>query len=705
MLQFFHKYQKFFFLFTTIIVVSSFVFFGTYQAFGPNFKKESDEVAFVAMDGKKVRSSYLNAFSDFISSEGSPYHNKILSFNFLNDSVITREFLESGLAARIVAHFSDELEEELQSRLDKEKKYRPYVHPYFKSLCAESIWKQYAPEIAQNLLKLQKSSQAVDLETFETKVNLFLAEKKFPPTLLGQVLRYQEKDYSTLPPDPRLMKDDLRLFGYRDLRDWFGSRFIDSISQIIINTAALARQAGYRVTREEVLSDLLYRSEQTFDLIKNRTDLPVDNGYGLFQLYLRQKGIDEVKVVKVWEDVTLFRRLFHELGEAAFIDALPLQQFYNYAHEYLNLDLFQMPSHLRFQTLEELAQFEAYLDVTGEKRSSMLDLPLTFLPLEDIESRAPELVGKEYQLYVMGVTTQALEAKVNLKQMLEWEHDAQNWEKLASRFPELAEYAGTPFEALESVNSKGRKAIDSFARQQIVESHPEWIEEAMKNELMEEKKLFLTSKTRKPLPGITDPIALGELLDRENELIGYTQDGMNYYRILVKERSSDKEIMTYKRALQEKVLEEIAERVEGENLAKKVMEELSSALNLENLSDEERLPYRFATYLAEYRETQPEGDLAKQWKVEKTTKTLTRSQPSFISFDEASSLDPAEVSEVKAAAEEGAYFYCFLDKQSDVTPPLGKIRQNQELLSREVRQHYLEKVIAEMKEKKAFVFN
>ena len=43
MLNFFRKYQKIFFLFTTVIIVVSFLFFGTYQAIAPSFHSRGEE--------------------------------------------------------------------------------------------------------------------------------------------------------------------------------------------------------------------------------------------------------------------------------------------------------------------------------------------------------------------------------------------------------------------------------------------------------------------------------------------------------------------------------------------------------------------------------------------------------------------------------------------------------------------------------------
>ena len=70
-------------------------------------------------------------------------------------------------------------------------------------------------------------------------------------------MRYQEKQYNWLTPNPNLNQTDLSLFGYHTAEDWFGTHFTRLLSEFIINAAILAETQGYEVSKAEALADLV----------------------------------------------------------------------------------------------------------------------------------------------------------------------------------------------------------------------------------------------------------------------------------------------------------------------------------------------------------------------------------------------------------------------------------------------------------------
>ncbi len=657
MLHFFRKHQKYFFLFTTVIIVTSFAFFGTYQAFAPGFGRGggSDEVAFHSIDGKAVKRSYLDHMTRFLSREDWMHSAKIFDSNYLNDGIVSKDFLEGGLVQSLLAHFIEEYREELEARLAKEKNYKTYQHPYLSSLSAAGVWALFAPEIPEKLAFLQAAEDPIG--SFDARVSLFLAEKSFPPAFLTQVLRYQERDQLRAPGDPRLMKDVVSLFGYHDLSDWFGEHFVQSIAEVVINTAALARQKGYSVSREELLTDLLYKSQKTYDAISANVSLPADNGHDFFQLYLRYKGLDEPSAMRIWEDISLFRRMMQDVGSAALVDALPLEQFYRYANEHATIELYQMAPEYRFKNDDEAKVFAAYLEAVAPN-PGLKEIPEAYAEIELVEARSPELVGKRYRIYVGSVEKEALKAKVSTKETWDWE--LANWEQLKSAFPQLGMKEGSPFEILDKMEN--RKKIDAYAAGQIVEAHPEWIEEAVKEASMRETVLFLSSAGEKELlPGVADRAAFQKMLDTEGEVVGYTQDQKHYYRILVYERSEKEEILTFKEA-------------------KEVLKPSSA------------LPPSFAAYLERYRDA-PENAL---WKIEKKDVAVTRAKPTFITLEEVLAVDTGEFSQAAVDDREGAYCFRLKDVFVDTTIPMQKWIEAQELLAKEMRARFFEDVLVKI---------
>src|SRR5574338_404057 len=236
MFEFFRRYQRAFFIVITSVIVISFSFFGTYQAFQGG--QAEDKVAFTAVDGTKVLSSELNDMITFLSRDSGSYGNG------LNDGVVVTDLLQTGLGEVIAAKYMQEIGQELQPKLEREKRYTGYKHPRAPFLTADQIWSYYAPNIKKNLDRLKLVTQAAGADAFQARVALFLAEQNFPAAYLKQILRYQESTHKWLPQDATLAQQDLSLFGYHSAQDWFGRRFLELSAEFIINAAKVAERKG-----------------------------------------------------------------------------------------------------------------------------------------------------------------------------------------------------------------------------------------------------------------------------------------------------------------------------------------------------------------------------------------------------------------------------------------------------------------------------
>lgn len=694
MLHFFRKHQKFFFLFTTIIIVVSFIFFGTYQAFAPTTRGQTKDksVAFCTVDGKKIRNYYFNTLKEFLSSENWMAAKKIQDVNFLNDGVISKDFLETGFAKLLASNFSAEYVLELQKKHAREKEFSTYIHPKNPFLSAQNIWSVFAPEIPEKLTQLKQTENPASVEGFSTRVDLFLAERKFPPSYLTQIIRYQEKESIATGSDTRLQKETLSLFGYEDLNDWFGASFIDQVSHLVLQGAAVARKKGYTVSSEEALADLYERSGKMYEMLSERMPLPFQDGKEFFHAYVNQRGWEDATIVKIWQEVLLFRRIFHEVGHASLPDLFSLQSFYASAHENATLEVYQLPPELHLHTYEQLKKFETYLAAVGKEKKSPLDIPEHYADLAIIEKKAEELVGKKFELFVLEVQKKDLQSKVSLKETWEWENQIENWKRLQKEFSFLADKKGSPLDILDSLGKEERKKVDVFASGCIISAHPEWIEEKLKEDTLEEKILFLNAANKEPLPGIKDVKAFVKLLEEQDEVIGYTQDQEHFFRFLVKKRPENLEILTFKEASRGDVLDLLSKRFEIEDQVQKVIDALSHLYPQKGGVSEKKgdfyAIYRCVPLLQEYRSKPEVGGIRGQWEIIKKDKTFTRSEPGFIPLQEILKQTPGELSEIAIDAQEGPYYYRLLEKKKDSTFPIEKALQAQELLSLEARWHY-----------------
>lgn len=571
MLAIFRKYQRFLYLVITCVIVISFSFFGTYS--GLQNAQPADKTVFQAVDGSDVARSELEEMAAFI---GTDNEDKMLlggrwGPNFLNDGVVKKDFLETGLGVLLAKPFMNDLRSELLTRQQRERHYQSYKHPQAQFISAENAWNILAPEMNKRLADLRKVKDPATEEGFDARVNLFLAERRFPHPALRMVLGHQQKQYKWVAPDPNLNYIDLALFGYHTADDWFGSRFIRLVSEFIINSAIIAQEKGYTVSRKEALADLYRNAELSFQQNGSNPNLGVANAHQYFQEQLRRMGLDANRAAALWQKVMLFRRLFHDLGNSVWIDPYTLANFQHFAKETVEGSLYQLPENLRLTDFRDLQRFEVYLSAVADRPTSgmgMLELPKTWKPADQIVQETPELVQRRYVLEIAQVDKKNLQAKVGVKDTWDWQVQDHSWEKLKQKFPELGVKAGSNeqerYAALESLDQKTRSRVDAYSREQIVDEHPEWLDQA----LVEAEPVETVVGIRKKgnvgiIAGLIDPEELITLLDQypesRSKLEKYSADGQSFYRIAVKEKASGYEALTFEAAKNDGTLDRLVD--------------------------------------------------------------------------------------------------------------------------------------------------
>lgn len=568
MLEFFRRYQRFFFMIITFVVIVSFSFFGTYGTL--ESPQAEDPVVFTAVDGTPIKQSEIDQMTLFLGTDADDK----LAFggawgpNFLNDGVVRNDILTSGIGQQLIMHYRNQLKEELQTRLQKEKLYSPYIHPQAKFLSADAAWSYFAPDLKGAYDKMLQLPDGSSSDAVQARIYLFLAEKRFPHYALRHVLRYQEGQYQWITPDPNLDSEDLFLFSHHTLEDWFGRQFVQLSARTVIDGAKMAEQRGYVVTKAEALADLRQNAAESYRQMEGSNEVILGGVNGYMQEQLRRMGMDLSQATKVWRQVLLFRRLFHDVGSAVFVDSLPYKQFQSYAKESVAVDLYRLPPELRFSDFRTLAKFEMYLRSVSNSSSQQLPLPTQFLSAAEVVKKYPELVQKRYLVEIVEANKNQLQSKVPLKDTWAWETEPNNWGVLAEKFPDIGVTKPTDvdqrFLVLDKLDDKTRAKIDGFARAAIVDKHPEWLDEALSIATPTKTTLALRRKGGlSTIEGATDRDTLIQLLDNtpisteENKKapLHYSGDGVHHYLIRVLERSPDWEVMTLAEANGDNTLE------------------------------------------------------------------------------------------------------------------------------------------------------
>lgn len=534
------------------------LFFGTFSVLSSD-EKPKDPVIGHAIDGSAFHLSEVRALSRFIASDredlsGIP--------NFCNDGVIRNDLLRNGLADLLVASYFDPLKKGLSSRVERAKKFRPYVHPGAQILSAKAVWEHFLPSMNQDIALVQAETE-ITPKTFSLLSHLYQSQAHFPAETLRRILLIQQRQYKDLAFDPKLQRGDLSLFGFHTLSDWFGDDFIDLVSEFILNGAKLAEQKGFRVSLEEAKGDLSVIFEESMKQMKT-------SGTSHFPSkgqHLRKLGFDQQSAARLWRNVLLFRRYFQRFSQATFMDRLAYTDFASYVKETALLDLYQWPSALHLKTLDDLAQFQMYLSALFLPEKNPLHLPSQILPIEVVKQKFPELAPHLYRAKVTAVALPQVALRAPLREVWDWECDEKNWEFLKNQFRYLsnASTRAERFKVLETLDPKNRADIDTTVRVILTANHTEWISEALAQEPSEEKKLSIQGTS---LSHVEKPEMFFSLLsaasngdeEAKQKLLSYSDDGKVVYRIENIESLSST-ILTFKEAKESGVLSEMTNRV------------------------------------------------------------------------------------------------------------------------------------------------
>lgn len=756
MLNFFRKHQRIFFIVIGIVVVLSFSFFGTYSA-TTTATEAPDRTIGKALDGSSITLREVDAITRFLSSgyEDGQLLTPGRFPNLLNGSFVHKELLTTGLGLMLAEQYFDQLQDELQIRLQKAKAFRSYAHPQAPFLSAEAVWSHFSPLFVQHLETLRQSGPQATKQTLALLNALYMDQASFPPQFLQRVLSYQQSQYNWIQQDPELNRGNLSLFEFHSLEDWFGHKFLECVSQFLINSSILAQQKGYSVSDVEARTELYRNVYTAFQALSPKGEYSAKDVDEYFRQQLRLLNLDESSAVKITKKILLFKRLFNEAGNAVFLDALPYQKFASYAEEGLSVDLYQLPSDLRLHDFRSLLKFQFYLDAVSapKSRSGSLSLPKQLLSVEELEKKFPQLVQRRFELEFASADKEELALSVGLKETWDWETDENHWTLLRQEFPVLATKKGDTkeerFASLDGLDHSTRMKIDVFARDKILDSRPMLLQEALEKAPVQKQTVSIRSQGGAlPFDGVSDPTRLLKLLqssspEAKSELALFTEDGQHFYRITVLDNASHKEIVTFAEASRDDTLSHLLDKrleaaypdvrkkepalfqlEEGnwkpfkdvkDEVGARVYADLLKAIREQtgekNPTLESYAAHRLDAYMQEAKKhlaVEPEDPqwihtsstkptATEQWLLQKTRTELKRSAHPNLAIG----LAEGAWSEIQTSTTGDSSFFRVLAKQASSAPSKEEIAQGQQLLSVDAKRALMQQTLELLSQKKA----
>lgn len=739
MLGFFRKYQKFFFVFVTVIIVISFSVVGiNTQA----VESISDKQIGKTINGRPIYSRELSVLSQLLShsvfdtDRGSWPH-------LLNDGVIEKNFLETGLATMLAEQYFSYLEPELAKKEQIISRFKPYIHPYDSQLNCKAVWKSYCPILLQHLEQLKRAK--MDISAFSTMCQLYLDQIAFPKEAMQQILRFQEQR-SGFQKDSNLAEVDFSLFGFKNAKDWFGNQFIQLMSQFILNVSALAEQKKYQITKQEVQADLLQNIYKGYQQLSQKKDaLSSQQIMQYFQQELQVLGLNEVDVINAWRHVMLFRRLVSDTAGSVFNDPLAQKHFHVFADQSVEVELYELPACLHLNDFLSMLKLQVYLEAVSLNQPKGLTLQQALAPLDHVEAKEPALVQRKVETRLSSVKIEELAAQISLKNTWEWEVTDEGWSFLQNAFPELKGFVDRR-QALDQLDPSILSSVDQAARLEMVRQNKDLITQVLQQRPMQTTTLAVRKKqlTQGPYSSL---LSSKEFIDfLENAPLGsieehYIADTNTYYRVELVRREEQKELVSFEEASQDGTLDFILDRqleeaypnvrkgrgtlflqANGnfkpfsevkEQIARIVYEPLLLAIEQEYVKVFDELPgtskelpssfyckYRLYGFMQEIKQQLEKGievNLPKQWELTSTRSRISRSQKLDFPTDNWIDIHPNQWSEISMGSSGSLAFAKVCSKENVKDLPLEKIEQGFEFLSldtcRDVMRHLLQKVV------------
>ena len=356
-----------------------------------------------------------------------------------------------------------------------------------------------------------------------------------------------------------------------------------------------------------------------------------------------------------------------------------------------------------------------------------------------MEKRAPQLVYSKFYLDVSRVKREDVASRVTLKETWSWETSNAGWNHLMKEFSSIK---STPLEertnTLDALDPSLRLQIDTFARNQIVNEHPEWTQEALHKIDPEKVRVNVCSRgSIYPFEDIDNGAKLAALLQgvaMGEKASFYSPSKESYYVVTVLEKPSKKEIMTFDESLKDdwigklldKKLEDAYPDVRKKDPSlfqlsngswkafRNVYDEVGSLVYQMAPTDKtlfsEYAAHKLASFMEEARKSvikegetspylTPHGDpLKDQWLLLKCDQTVKRSDRTTFSKGEIFKTPLGSWSPVLPSSQGDVTFFRLVSKTKSPDSITDQLTEGQRMLSMDAKRLLMTQVLDRMNE-------
>ncbi len=527
----------------TGLTVISFLFFGVLNLISPQDKEERELVE-------------KDAFSLLEGNLTEEEKNLMKLFCAFPEAFFEQWLVKTGIAA-LVMEKHQELGEDIERRKVDLLSYQPYVHPHAPFLRLDQLWERFSPQFFMKYEKLRAKENSS--KTALLLGELYCEANHISPTLMYNVMRYMEKQIPGTKQDYGLSPERLMLPNQHNLLEWLGAPFLSQLAHFVYEGAKMAQEKGVYVSSKEVEKDMEKYLEQDSSTKKiSSYQAKKHLRERCNKVYLKEKAF-----FHAWKTSLLVEKFMKEVGQGVLVDHLFYDQIQDYAHQVVQVQEFLPPADLDFSSFQQMLQFQFYLDAVSPPpyARDLKKLPHVFYAIEEVKKHFPQLVHHKFSLEVAKVEVEELYGLLSLKEVRDWQISDKGWDNLKNQFPPIRHTAiGIDRKIfLYSQPEELQKRIDLYSFSQVVQLHPEWFEQKLKEK---KREPFFGSIAYEGAPVLFPDfryqssflIEKLQTLPLQEEAFFYGPDH-TYYAVKVLEKTEEAQIMTFEEAKRLHVIE------------------------------------------------------------------------------------------------------------------------------------------------------
>ena len=246
---------------------------------------------------------------------------------------------------------------------------------------------------------------------------VFNAQNQIPQERLRRII-WQQQQANPATIDPFVAQHNFELFGYTDLRSWFGPHYVRLAAQVILLGAEAAEQQHLTVTDQEALADLLARAARCWKLMgQPQASLDPAALRSWLRQLTQQTGLSEADLISLWRRILLFRRWTCSHRQRWSLDASAPIAFGAFANAAKQVRLLTLDESLYIGNLPDWEHFETYCRIVSKDASTSSALPRDFYSANELLARAPQLLQANCRVQQNIISRDQLKAQISAKEV------------------------------------------------------------------------------------------------------------------------------------------------------------------------------------------------------------------------------------------------------------------------------------------------